>query len=323
MLELLLCTLLVGDGPTVPYTVDQPPPPPVLGPDVGLQARGSYRDEGFHHLLAAALAMSSDTAFPRFVGPVTNPWLTKDPRSLSEARLLGVYTLFPDEHPWDGGLGQAYLLQVRAAINNRWNVFLDKSGYSVIDRGGSGSTEHGWNNLAVGTKYVLVRDVENQFLLTAGVQYEAPTGEARVFQRPSDGNLTAFVTAGQEVFCFGHILGNLGVRTPLSSEGSCLLYGQLHVDYGVTSWLYPLMEVNYYRILSDDRGVLPAGLGQGDAWIDWSVPQTVGSDLVTAAVGVKAKCSRLLEAGVAYEKSISGTPRLLDHRVVVELVLRY
>jgi hypothetical protein len=325
MVAFLLLTLLVGDGPggrlATPYTVDQPPPPPIFGPHEHLNSRGDYRDEGFHVLMAAALSMSSDTAFPRFIGPTTNPWLAKDPRSLSEARLLGVYTLFPNRHPWDDG--QSYLLQIRAAINNRWSVFLDKSGYSVIDRGDGGSTDDGWNNLAFGAKYVLIRDVENQFLLSAGVQYEAPTGEASVFQRPSDGSITAFLTAGKEVFCFGHILGNVGVRAPLSSEGCTLLYSQLHVDYGVTSWLYPLVEVNYYRLLSDGRGVQAAGLGQGDAWIDRSVPQTAGSDLLTVALGVKARYSRNLEAGIAYEKSITGTNRLLNHRFVVELVMRY
>jgi hypothetical protein len=324
MLAVLLCTMMMPDGLLQPpYTPDQPPPPPVFGPGEDFHTRGIDRDDGFHILVAGLLAMGSDTAFPRFVGPVTNPWLAKDPRSLSEARLLGVYTLFPDRHPWENGLGQSYLLQVRAAINNRWSVFVDKSGYSIIDRGDGGSTTDGWNNLAFGTKYLFVRDVENQFLLAGGVQYEAPTGEARAFQRPSDGNITLFATAGQEVFCFGHILGNVGVRAPLSSEGSTLLYGQLHLDYGVTSWLYPLVEFNYYRVLSDGRGVQPSGLGQGDAWIDWSVPHTVGADLVTAAAGVKVKYSRIIEAGVAYEKSISGTNRLLDHRVVVELVVRY
>jgi hypothetical protein len=322
MLAALLCLMLTFDGvPQPPYSVDQPPPPPILDPQASWDAPGNFRDEGFHVLVAGVLAMGSDTAFPRFVGPMTNPWLAKDPRSLSEARLLGVYTVFPDRHPWEDG--QTYLLQIRAAINNRWSVFLDKSGYSFIDRGDAAGTTDGWNNLAFGAKYLLVRDVENQFLLAAGVQYEAPTGEVDAFQRPSDGSITAFATVGQEMFCFGHVLGNVGVRAPLSSEGSTLLYSQIHLDYGVTSWLYPLVEFNYYRVLSDGRGVQAAGLGQGDAWIDWSVPQTVGSDLLTAAVGVKARYSRILEAGLAYEKSLSGTNRLLDHRFVVELVLRY
>src|SRR5262245_41961485 len=95
MLAFLLLTLLIPDGPqgpiATPYTVDQPPPPPIFGPNEDVSPKGNYRDEGFHVLVAAALSMSSDTAFPRFIGPVTNPWLAKDPRSLSEARLLGVY----------------------------------------------------------------------------------------------------------------------------------------------------------------------------------------------------------------------------------------
>jgi hypothetical protein len=132
-----------------------------------------------------------------------------------------------------------------------------------------------------------------------------------------------FATVGQEFCCFWHVLGNAGVRIPLSSEGSTMVYSQVHIDRQLMGWLYPLVEVNWYHIASDGRGDLPLALGQGDAFIDWSVPGTVGSDLVTAAVGVKAKCNRNFEVGVAYEKSLTGTARLLDHRITVELLFRY
>jgi hypothetical protein len=319
MLALLVCTLL--DGGQVPYSVDQPPPPVIVDPS-DLSSLADDKKEGFHVVVGTLLSMGSDTAFPRFIGPISNPWLAKDPRSLSEARLLGVFNFFPDDHPWHDGWAESYLLQIRAAIDKRWSVFLDKSGYTFIHPDHQ-STLDGWNNLAFGGKYLLIRDVENQFLLSAGVQYEAPTGEARVFQRPSDGNLTIFSAIGKEFWCFWHVTGNLGTRIPLSGDSSTLLYSQVHVDRELMGWLYPLVECNWYHIASDGHGPLPSSLGQGDAWIDWSVPGTVGSDLVTMAVGLKMKCNRNLEAGVAYEKSVTGTNRLLDQRIIAELILRY
>src|SRR4029078_13640186 len=99
MLTVLLCTMLMGDGAQPPYTVDQPPPPPVFGPCDFAGQSDNYRDEGFHVLVGGLLSMSSDSAFPRFVGPMTNPWLAKDPPALSEARPLGVYTLLPGGPP--------------------------------------------------------------------------------------------------------------------------------------------------------------------------------------------------------------------------------
>lgn len=315
----LVSLLMLQDSPF--YTVDQPPPAPVLSDDDAYPTR--RRDEGFHILLGTILSLNSDTAFPRFIGPSSNPWLAKDPRSLTEARLLGVLNWAPTDQPWEGNLAQSYLLQVRVALDKRWSVFMDKSGYSFIEKGPAGGSIDGWNNLAFGGKYVLVRDVENQFLLSTGVQLELPSGEADVYQRPSDGSLTTFISAGKEFCCFWHILGNVGARLPMSGDSSTLFYGQIHIDRECMGWLHPLVEMNYYRIASDGNRNQPVNFGQGDAWIDWSMPGTVGSDLVTVAVGFKAKCNRSAEVGVTYERPLTDTPRVLEHRIIAEFILRY
>lgn len=319
MWMVVLLTMVMPQGELPPYSVDQPPPPPILSPN---DSPISERDQGFDLFLGTLLSLSSDTAFPRFIGPSSNPWFAKDPRSLTEARLLGVLNWTPEGHTWGQNLDQSYILQARVALNKRWSVFIDKSGYTFYDRGGEGKVD-GWNNLGVGAKFVAIRDVENQFLVSASVQYEAPTGEAAVYQRPSDGSITGILTAGKEFNCFWHLVGNLGVRAPLSNESSTLLFSQLHLDYEVAGWVHPLVEMNYYRILSEGRGVYPAGFGQGDALLDWSVPGTINSDLVTIAAGFRAKCNRSLEVGVVYERPLTETPRLLDHRIVAELTLRY
>lgn len=313
----LICCLQAGD---IPYTVDQVPPAPRYQPDIDQYHDND--DDGFPFMLGALLSLSSDTAFPRFIGPSSNPWLAKDPRSLTEARLLGVGNWTPTHQLSSNTFSQSYLLQTRVALTKRWQVFMDKNGYSFIDPDNAPGVD-GWNNLAFGAKYVLIRDVEHQRLLSASVQFEIPTGEADVFQRPSDGSLTGILTFGQEFWCFWHVLGNAGVRAPMSNEGSTLLFTQLHLDRELSGWLYPLVEFNYYRILTDGRGVYPAGLGQGDALIDWSVPQTVGSDLITVAVGLKARYNRMAEFGVTYERPLSETPRVLEHRIIAELIVRY
>ncbi|MBL8822322.1 MAG: hypothetical protein JNJ77_07015 [Planctomycetia bacterium] len=312
----LICCLQLGDNP---YTVDQVPPVPRYQPDLDNHIND---DDGFPIMLGALLSLSSDSAFPRFIGPSSNPWLAKDPRSLTEARLLGVGNWTPSNQVLGNTFSQSYLLQTRVALTKRWQVFMDKNGYSFIDPENAPGND-GWNNLAFGAKYVLIRDVEQQRLLSAAVQLEIPTGEASVFQRPSDGSLTGILTFGQEFWCFWHLLGNAGVRAPLSNDGSTLLFTQLHLDRELFGWLHPLAEFNYYRILTDGRGVYPAGLGQGDAMLDWSIPQTTGSDLVTVAVGLKARYNRMAEFGVTYERPLSETPRLLEHRIIAEVVVRY
>lgn len=315
---LLLCTLMF-DGGQPTYSADQPPPPPLLSPDQD----GPFPEvRGFNPILGAALSLSSDSHFPRFIGPSSNPWLAKDPRSLTEARILGVLNWSPEDQAFERSLQQSYLVQLRVALNDRWSLSLEKSGYSFFNQGSLGTTD-GWNNLAFSGKYVMIRDVENQFLVSASVQYEAPTGEADVYQRPSDGSVTGILTAGKEFCCFWHALGNIGVRAPLSNEGSTLLFTQLHIDRELMGWLHPLVEVNYYHQLTEGRGVYPANFGQGDAFLDWSVPGTTGSDLVTMAFGFRAKCNRSAELGLTYERPLTDTGRVLDHRVIAEFILRY
>lgn len=315
----VLCLMLPHDGNA--YSVEQPPPPPILSSDNEIPL--SKSDEGFHFLLGAMLSLNSDTAFPRFIGPSSNPLLSKDPRSLTEARTLGLFNWAPSDHSWAGSLAQSYLMQVRVALNKRWSVFMDKNGYSFIDQGHAGAAVDGWNNLAFGAKYLLIRDVEQQFLVSGGLQWELPTGEADVFQRPSDGSVTGFLSVGKEFCCFWHLLGNVGARAPLSGDGSTLFYSQLHLDRECMGWLHPLVEVNYYRQVSDGNRQPLLYLGQADALIDWSMPGTVGSDLVTIAVGFKAKCNRSAEVGVTYERPITETDRIMEHRIIAEFILRY
>jgi hypothetical protein len=49
----------------------------------------------------------------------------------------------------------------------------------------------------------------------------------------------------------------------------------------------------------------------------------VGSDLVTVALGIKAKYNRNLEVGITYERPLTDTSRVMEHRIVTELILRY
>ena len=112
--------------------------------------------------------LASDRAFPGFIGPISNPILSKDPRALTEARPLFVNNWIPRQHPLGGGDFQVYGLQVRAALTDRLSFVADKDGYAVIDPG-TGPKQDGWLNVNVGLKYALIRDVDNQFLFTVGL----------------------------------------------------------------------------------------------------------------------------------------------------------
>jgi len=265
----------------------------------------------------------SDRAFDSFIGPISNPVLSKDPRALTEARLLFVSDWIPNEHPFHGGDFQAYGLQVRVALTDRLSFIADKDGYASIHPG-NGPSRNGWLDIALGLKYAFVRDPDRQLLVTGGFQFEPQTGEEKVFQGHGDGLFTVFTSAGKG-FCNGfHILANAGYQFPAdSAENSSFFYSQLHLDRQLFGWVYPLVELNWFHYTAGGRRGLPAAIGEGDGLINIGTSDVAGNDLVTAAVGLKFVLGKHLDVGVAYETPLSNRKDLLDNRLLVEAIIRY
>jgi len=265
----------------------------------------------------------SDHAFDRFIGPITNPVLSKDPRSLTEARLLFIQNEIDPKDALGGGDFQVYAMQLRLALSDRLTFIADKDGIANIQpKNLPGHT--GFLNLAAGLKYDLIRDVEDQFLLAGGLMYEPQTGEGEVFQNQGDGLFTVFLSAGKEIDCYNHVLGTLGYEFPVDrSQNSSFIYTSLHIDRQMFGWLYPLAELNWYHWLSSgDRG-LPPSLGEGDGLLNLGTSGVAGNDLVTAAVGLKARLNTATELGTAWEFPISNRHDLINNRLTVELIFRY
>src|SRR5262245_13442662 len=152
LLSLLLFSSLAPATEPLKISLDAAPPklasPP---PDVGTSGPlcESFPSDHCRRLF------ESDRAFDSFIGPISNPVLSKDPRALTEARLLFVNNWIPDEHPFQGGDLQAYGLQVRVALTERLSFIADKDGYACINPG-NGPSQDGWLNIAAGLKYALV-----------------------------------------------------------------------------------------------------------------------------------------------------------------------
>ena len=264
----------------------------------------------------------SDRAFEGFIGPITNPIFSKDPRSLTEARLLFIHNNIPGDHPLGPGDFQAYAMQVRVALTERLTLIADKDGYAVIHPGGGGAQD-GWLNLGIGLKYVFIRDVERQFLVSGGIMFEPQTGEAEVFQSHGDGIFSFFLTSGKELGGCNHLLGTIGYQVPVNSnQNSSSYFASIHLDRQIGRF-YPLVELNWLHwVAGGDRG-LPPILGEGDGLLNLGTSGVAGNDLVTFAVGGKFKLSPHAELGAAWEFPISNRRDLLDNRLTVELILRY
>src|SRR5262245_42268191 len=115
-----------------------------------------------------------------------------------EGRLenLGRAGLLPD-------LEQAGLLRDRV----RARILRDLSQAGLLnDADGSRA---GWLNLGGFVQYTLIQDVEEQFLLTAGVRWEAPAGTYDLFQGRGPVYLAPYLTVGKEFGNF-HVLATAG-----------------------------------------------------------------------------------------------------------------
>src|SRR5262249_2571811 len=96
------------------------------------------------------------------------------------------------------------------ALSDRLSFGLSKGGYvtSHFDR-----SHDGWLNLGGYVQYTLIRDVPNQFLVTGGLQWEAPTGESSVFQGHGPAYLAPYLTGGK-VLGHYHFLPTFGSQLP-------------------------------------------------------------------------------------------------------------
>jgi hypothetical protein len=264
----------------------------------------------------------SDRAFEGFIGPISNPVFSKDPRSLTEARALFIHNQIPGGHPLGGGNFQVFGLQVRVALTERLTLIADKDGYATINPGGA-PNQDGWLNLGLGMKYVFIRDVERQLLLSGGFMWEPQTGEAGAFSSHGDGTFAFFLTGGKEFAGCWHALGTIGYQLPIdASENSSYYYVSLHLDRKIGRF-YPLVELNWFHWVAGGNRGLPAALGEGDGLLNLGTTGVAGNDLVTAAVGGKFKFGPHAEIGAAWEFPISNRRDLIDSRLLAEFILRY
>ncbi|MFO0945467.1 MAG: hypothetical protein U1D30_05905 [Planctomycetota bacterium] len=227
-------------------------------------------------------------------------------------------------NPLGSGDFQVIACQARLALTDRLTVFADKDGYAFIHPNQLLASSEGWLNLNAGLKYQLIRDVENQFMVTAGTMYEFQSGEAGAFQSQGSGNFTFFGTAGKEIADVNHLLVNFAFQLPVDRVyNSSYFFTQLHVDRQMFGWLYPLAELNWYHYASGGNWGIPNALGEGDGLINIGTSGVGGNDLVTAALGLKARLCWNVETAVVWEKPISNRQDLIGDRLIAELILRY
>ena len=266
----------------------------------------------------------SDRAFSGFIEPLTNPVYFEDPRSRTRLRLLFVNQMIPEDTPiLEGGDFQAYGAQVTVAINERFAIIAEKDGYIELQADGL-PNEEGWADIATGFKYVFVRDVENQFLLTGGMMYEWSNGSRNVFQGNGDGTYNFFLSTAKEFGDCGewHLMGTAGWHLPgHGGEESESIFYNLHIDRRLTDKLYVLAEMTGTHYTESGRR-LPVSFEGGDL-INLGATDVAGNHIVSMAFGGAYKFNQHMEFAAAYEVPVTEREDIMDNRVTAYLALVY
>ncbi|QDT89126.1 hypothetical protein [Gimesia algae] len=263
----------------------------------------------------------SDHCFDDFVMPVSNPVWSIDPRSLTYVRGIFINQMIDAQTPVLGaGDLQVYALQLGIALNERLSIIAVKDGYNTLQTRGVGNRT-GWSDIGLGLKYVLIRDVENQFLLSGGLIYEATNGSSRVFQGNGDGVWTPYVSIGKQIGS-GHLIASSGYHLPGdTAEESQSIYYSIHYDHPVTSKLSAVAELNGI-VYTKSGQALPLSIEGGD-WINLGSSSVAGNNVVTTAVGANYRLNSCLSVAGVWEFPISNRKDLLDSRTTVTLTLQF
>jgi hypothetical protein len=267
--------------------------------------------------------LTSDRAFPNFIGFVSNPTFSIDPRALTQIWPVFANTWTQKFGPIDSGDIQAYGPGISFAFSDRFEVGLNRGAYAVanVDK-----FRDGFLNLGGFAQYTLIRDVPNQFLLSAGLMVEAPTGEADVLSGHGPAYLTPYLTFGKEFGEF-HVLGTTGYNFPTEASRTTIdtYYANLHLDVRLFGWLYPLVEFNGAWISTNLDLRHPELLSLADLphFFDLDRHDVTGG-IVTIAPGFNAVLIHdRLEAGIVYERPIWSQHGYRFDEVLLKLILRF
>jgi len=166
----------------------------------------------------------------------------------------------------------------------------------------------------------VIEDCDDQFLLTAGLRWEAPSGSRALFQGIGPTHLAGYFTVGQEFGAY-HVLATGGYEFPAESgdNSANVFYGNIHFDRCLCGCIYPLVEVNWsYHVKS-----VAFGYNTQQGFFNFDNFESEGN-IVTLAVGANWVIAReRLEIGAVYTTVLASQRDFDANGVQVKMMLRY
>ncbi len=312
-----------------PFTgpVNPAPPPPAAAPATGFWGKVG----GCLGMNNGRCTFQSDHCFDSFISPVSNPFLFEDPRSLTEIRPVFITQGTPDRNRFFHGGDIEYLgVEGRLALTDRLSVVMTKAGWDwteVHDPSGEFQSHAGFSEIWLGPKYTFLRCENSGTLAAAGLNFQIPIGESKVFQDTGDLSLEPYISFGQEFRWPGvgnfHFLNTTGYTFGVDSKRTDYFFSSFHLDYDLlnTHHIYPLVELNWFHYTS--AGDARALNFEGTDLFNFGSKGVSGQDLVTLALGARFKLNEAVQTGFAVEFPLTSQHELQDYRLTFDVIFRF
>lgn len=288
-------------------------------------------------------AQSSDAdAFQEAIRPISNPAFFDLPTTQTYIHPIFIHQTLPDRIDSTlgklnlGGDFQIYALALEYAFNEEWALVASKDGYIDFNPDATLTEQEGFADIAAGVKWAFLLKPEEQLAMSAKLMIELPTGNDDVWQGNGSGTAIPSITA-LKIYDKWQFAGTLGFMVPFDQdEESTMMYHSWHVSYAASPKLFPLIELNHYRVLESGDGVplfntqaggaVPAVIEfEGGDLINLGAANgDTNKDLVTLTFGVRGRITDALDCGVAYEFPLTDEEQsLMENRVTVDLIWRF
>jgi hypothetical protein len=286
---------------------------------------------GDHGSASGRAAFQSDHCFDCLISPVTQPFYFEDPRALTEVRPIFMYESVPHSTPfWQGGSVYFFGTQARVAFTERWSLVLNELGFLSFDPHSPVDPirrDTDFAEVKIGPKYTFLRNADWGSVAAAGLTFEIPTGERKIFQNTGSLSLNPYLSYGQTVRLpsgFGglNFLGTMGYSFSVDNNRSEFFHLHLHTDYNIASiGLAPLVELNWMHYTSSGKNVI---LGtEGADLVNFGSLTRRGDDYLSFAFGARYRFTDNIFCGGAIEFPVTHERGLDRFRVTLDLIFRY
>jgi hypothetical protein len=291
----------------------------------------------------AAPVLETTNGLDDAIRPMTNPTLFDLAVPTTNIHAIVMYHKLPNYVNTTigavpmGGHVEVYALQAELAVNERFSLVATKDGYVRIrpDTQPLWSSQSGFANIAAGAKYAFIYDPTNAFALSGTATVEVPTGNHDVFQGEGDGAINLILNT-VKVWDKFQVAAGAGAHFEFSDQLSDSSFMSVHASYEVTPWFIPLVEVNWFHVLSPGNGnfnffqqaggAVPAvATFEGNDLLNFGASNaSQNRDLVTAAFGFRSRVCESVDLGLAYEIPLTDSnDGIIADRWTVDLVWKF